>query len=105
MAFAFARDGGLPVLAAGCGASARRSARRRSRSGPSRVAAVLFTVYTPVYSTITAVCVIFLYISYVLPTALGLRRVRPDVDADGAVAPRPLVSAAGGGQRAGLRAA
>ena len=32
---------------------------------------VLFTVYTPVYSTITAVCVIFLYISYVLPAALG----------------------------------
>jgi len=32
---------------------------------------VLFTVYTPVYSTITAVCVIFLYVSYVLPAALG----------------------------------
>ena len=35
-------------------------------------AAVLFTIYTPVYATITAVCTIFLYISYVLPTALGL---------------------------------
>ena len=34
-------------------------------------AAVLFTLYTPVYATITAVCVIFLYISYVLPTAIG----------------------------------
>ena len=34
---------------------------------------VLFTVYTPVYSTITAVCVIFLYISYVIPALLGLR--------------------------------
>ena len=34
--------------------------------------AILFTVYTPVYSTITAVCVIFLYISYVLPTVAGL---------------------------------
>ena len=32
---------------------------------------ILFTAYTPVYSTITAVCVIFLYISYVLPTVLG----------------------------------
>ena len=31
-----------------------------------------FTVYTPVYTTITAVCTIFLYISYVLPTLLGL---------------------------------
>jgi hypothetical protein len=33
---------------------------------------VLFAAYTPVYSTITAVCVIFLYVSYVLPTAIGL---------------------------------
>ena len=32
---------------------------------------MLFTVYTPVYSTITVVATIFLYISYVLPTALG----------------------------------
>jgi amino acid transporter len=31
----------------------------------------LFTLWTPVYATITAVCAIFLYISYVLPTALG----------------------------------
>ncbi len=30
-----------------------------------------FTLWTPVYATITAVCVIFLYLSYVLPTALG----------------------------------
>src|SRR4029077_16251272 len=36
------------------------------------VAAVAFTAYSPVYSTITAVCVIFLYVSYVLPTAAGL---------------------------------
>ena len=33
---------------------------------------MLFTAYTPVYTTITAVCVIFLYVSYVLPTAIGL---------------------------------
>ncbi len=33
---------------------------------------MLFTVYTPVYTTITAVCVILLYISYVLPTAIGV---------------------------------
>jgi hypothetical protein len=37
------------------------------------LASVLFTVYTPVYSTITVVCTIFLYLSYVLPTALGAR--------------------------------
>ena len=34
------------------------------------IAAVLFTLYTPMYLTITAVCTIFLYLSYVLPTAL-----------------------------------
>ena len=35
------------------------------------VASLLFTIHTPVYATITAVCTIFLYISYVMPTALG----------------------------------
>ncbi len=35
-------------------------------------AAILFTIWTPIYSTITAVCTIFLYISYVIPTVLGL---------------------------------
>ena len=34
-------------------------------------ASILFTIHTPVYATITAVCTIFLYLSYVLPTALG----------------------------------
>jgi amino acid transporter len=71
MAYAFARDGGLPA-----------SHRLRSVSARFRTPAVAiwtvsllsvaFTVYTPVYSTITAVCVIFLYISYVIPAALGL---------------------------------
>lgn len=31
-----------------------------------------FTIYTPVYSTITTVCTMFLYVSYVVPIALGL---------------------------------
>ena len=71
MTFAFARDGGLPF-----------SATLRAVSPVYRtpvaavwtvaVAAVLFTVYTPVYGTVAAVCTLFLYISYVLPTALGL---------------------------------
>jgi amino acid transporter len=33
---------------------------------------VAFTIWTPVYTTITTVCVIFLYLSYALPTMLGL---------------------------------
>lgn len=70
MAFAFARDGGLPF------SHALRAVSPRYRT-PSlaiwtvAIISVLFTIYTPIYSTITAVCVIFLYISYVLPTALG----------------------------------
>src|SRR5205085_3754977 len=35
------------------------------------VAAVAFAAYTPAYPTITAVCVMFLYVSYVVPTAIG----------------------------------
>jgi amino acid transporter len=72
MAYAFARDGGLPfspVVRWVC-------PRRRSPAVAVWVvsaAAVLFTLYTPVYSTITAVCTIFLYLSYVLPTILGAR--------------------------------
>ena len=70
MAFAFARDGGLPF------SQAVRWVCPRRRSPAVAIwmvatAAVLFTLYTPVYATITAVCTIFLYISYVLPTALG----------------------------------
>jgi amino acid transporter len=70
MTFAFARDGGLPF------SSILRMVSPRFKTPAAAIWAVsilcvLFTVYTPVYSTITAVCVIFLYISYVLPTALG----------------------------------
>lgn len=71
MAFAFARDGGLP---------ASYWLKKVSLKFQTPAAAiwvvsivmVLFTVYTPVYSTITAVCTIFLYISYVLPTVFDL---------------------------------
>jgi amino acid transporter len=71
MVYAFARDGGLPA------------SRWLRRVGPRyrtpdiaiwtvAASAVLFTLYTPVYSTITVVCTILLYISYVLPTVIGL---------------------------------
>jgi amino acid transporter len=70
MAFAFARDRGLPF------SQHLRWVCPRRRSPPVAIwtvatVAVLFTLYTPVYSTITAVCTIFLYLSYVLPTLLG----------------------------------
>ena len=31
------------------------------------------TLYAPAYTTLTTACVIFLYLSYVMPTAAGLR--------------------------------
>jgi amino acid transporter len=71
MAYAFARDGGLPF-------SHQVGRVSPTYQTPSvaiwsvATAAVLFTIYTPVYATITAVCTIFLYLSYVLPTVLGL---------------------------------
>ncbi|QEH37821.1 putative amino acid permease YhdG [Aquisphaera giovannonii] len=72
MAYAFARDGGLPFSAM----LRRVSPTQRSPSAAIwfvAAASVLFTLYTPVYSTITAVCTIFLYLSYVVPTYLGAR--------------------------------
>jgi amino acid transporter len=68
MTFAFARDGGLPVLLRHVGPTFRTPGYA---IWTVAVASVLFTVYTPVYSTITAVCTILLYISYVLPAILG----------------------------------
>lgn len=71
MLFAFSRDGGLPF-------SKQLAKVSPTTQVPARaiwvagVLSFLFTLYTPVYSTLTVVCVIFLYISYVLPVALGL---------------------------------
>jgi amino acid transporter len=70
MTFAFARDRGLPF------SSALHHVSPKYRTPPASiwavaVASVLFAVYTPVFSTIVTVCTVFLYISYVLPTAAG----------------------------------
>ncbi len=70
MAFAFARDGGLPFSAF------FRQVSDVYRTPPNAIwavalASVLFAVYTPVYSTIITACTIFLYLSYLIPTALG----------------------------------
>jgi amino acid transporter len=70
MAFAFARDNGLPFASA----IAWVCPQRRSpvvAIWTVSLASILFTLHTPLYTTITAVCTIFLYLSYVLPTALG----------------------------------
>jgi amino acid transporter len=71
IAYAFARDGGMPL------SSRLRTVSERYRTPAVAIwtvalAAAMATVYTPVYEIMAAVTAIFLYISYVLPTALGL---------------------------------
>ncbi len=71
MLFAFARDGGVPF------ARTLRQVNPTFRSPVAAVwtvalASVAFTVWTPVYATITAVCALLLYISYVVPITLGM---------------------------------
>ena len=71
MIFAFARDGGLPAS----GSLRRISPRYRTpviAIWTACILSILFTIYAPVYSTIAAVCTMFLYISYLLPVAAGL---------------------------------
>ena len=71
MMFAFARDGGLPAS----GALRQVSPRFRTPVTAIWVASILsvaFTIYAPVYTTIAAVCTIFLYVSYVLPIGAAL---------------------------------
>jgi amino acid transporter len=72
MMYAFARDGGLP---------GSRALRRVSPRWKTPVAAIWTTValafastlYAPAYTTLTTACVIFLYLSYVMPAVAGLR--------------------------------
>ena len=72
MMYAFARDGGLP---------GSRALKRVSPKWRTPVAAIWTTValafastlYAPAYTTLTTACVIFLYLSYVMPAAAGLR--------------------------------
>jgi amino acid transporter len=71
IAYAFARDGGLPY------AERMRHVSRKYRTPAVAIwsvalLSVAFVVQTQTYSTITGACTIFLYISYVIPTALGL---------------------------------
>jgi amino acid transporter len=71
MVFAFARDGGLPW------SSSLRSVSHKYRTPVHAIwtVAILMvglTIYTPVYTTLAAVCAIFLYVSYLLPVAAGL---------------------------------
>jgi amino acid transporter len=70
MTYAFARDGGLPCSAALAKVHPVYQVPVTAIWTVS-LAALVFTIYSPVYSTITAVCTICLYLSYVLPAAIG----------------------------------
>jgi amino acid transporter len=68
MTYAFARDGGLPFSALW------KTVSPKWRTPVPAIWVVvaliiLSTLYAPAYSTLTTACVIFLYISYVMPTA------------------------------------
>jgi amino acid transporter len=71
MLYAFARDGGVP------GSSVLRLVHTRWQTPVPAIwvtaaAAVAFTLSAEVYDTIAATCTVLLYVSYVLPTALGM---------------------------------
>lgn len=71
MIFAFARDGGLP------GSKALSSVSPTYRTPVAAIwtgsaLAVIFTAYTPVYTTVVSVTVIFLFLSFAVPIACGL---------------------------------
>jgi amino acid transporter len=71
MAYAFARDGGLPWSRALCRVNPRYGSPAIAIWATSALAVAL-TVYSPIYSTLAAACAILLYLSYAMPTLLGL---------------------------------
>jgi amino acid transporter len=71
MLYAFARDGGVP------GSAFFRKVHTQWQTPvpaiwTAALLSIVFTLTTTVYETIAATCTLLLYISYVLPTALGL---------------------------------
>jgi amino acid transporter len=72
MMYAFARDGGLPGSAA-LKRVAPRWGTPVTAIWTTAALALASTLYAPAYSTLTTACVIFLYLSYVMPTLIGLR--------------------------------
>jgi amino acid transporter len=70
MMFAFSRDGGLP----GSHVLKKISPKYRTPVAAiwvGSVLAIVFTAYTPLYTTIVSVTVIFLFLSFVIPIVAG----------------------------------
>jgi amino acid transporter len=72
MMYAFARDGGLPLSRFLKSVSPRWQTPVHA-IWTTGALALASTLYAPAYSTLTTACVIFLYLSYVMPTLVGLR--------------------------------
>ena len=72
MMYAFARDGGLPGSRVLKGVSPRWGTPVPA-IWTTAALALASTLYAPAHSTLTTACVIFLYLSYVMPTLVGLR--------------------------------
>jgi amino acid transporter len=69
MLYAFARDGGLPKFLSKVSPSHQVPV---GAIWTSAVLSIASTLYAPAYTTLTTACVIFLYISYVMPTFVGI---------------------------------
>lgn len=71
MTFAFARDGGLPFSQ-----KLRYVSPKHQTPVPAiwitALIVVASTLYTPAFTTLVSACVIFLYLSYVMPAAAGI---------------------------------
>lgn len=69
MAYAFARDGGLPAFLK---TVSPKFGVPVAAIWAGAILAVACTLYAPAYTTLTVACVIMLYISYVMPTIVGI---------------------------------
>lgn len=70
MVYAFSRDGGLPASRTLCRVSPKWKTPVAA-IWTTAALAIAATLHTPAYSTLTTACVIFLYLSYVMPTLAG----------------------------------
>jgi amino acid transporter len=70
MMYAFARDGGLPFASSLRQVSATRKTPAKAIWATAALS-LASTLYAPAYTTLTTACVIFLYLSYVMPALVG----------------------------------
>ena len=104
MLYAFARDGGLPFSPALKQVSPRWKTPVAAIWATAALA-VASTLYAPAYSTLTTACVIFLYVSYVMPTVCGFFTIGRSWTKMGPFDLGPGLYKAAGGHLGGGRAA